>query len=97
MKVLIDGQAYEYDNARLLFSEAAFVQKKTGMKLPQWQRGLEEQDAFAVAGLVYILRKRAGEQPDWDTLEFDMATLEIIPDESEQETGPKEAAPADPQ
>lgn len=95
MKVSIDGQVYEYDATRLLFSEVAFVQKKTGMKLQEWQAGLGEMDAFAVAGLVYILKKRAGEQPDWDTLDFDMASLDFIDDEAPQEPAPKEGAPAD--
>lgn len=94
MKLTIDGQHYEFDMDRLLFSEMAFVQKKTGLKLQEWQRGLNEMDAFALAGLVYIVRKRAGEQPDWDTLDFDIASFDAEDDEAPEETGPKGVAPA---
>lgn len=94
MKVKVDGTEYEYDASKLLFSEAAFVQKKTGMKIQEWQQGLAEMDAFALAGLIYILRKRAGESPDWDTLEFDIASLEWVADDDEvEEPAPKEAGP----
>ena len=97
MKVIIDGKTYEFEQEKLLYSEIAFIQKKTGLKLQQWQDGLGEMDAFALGGLVYILRKRAGEQPDWDTLDFDVASLEIVGEDDEvQEPAPKEDAPAEP-
>ena len=95
MKIKVDGTTYEYDAERLLFSEAAFVQKKTGLKLQEWQKGLAEMDAYAVAGLVYILKKRAGEQPDWDSLDFDIAGLEFVAEDGVEEPSPKEAAAPD--
>ena len=91
MKIKVDGKVYEYDRTRLLYSEFAFVQKKTGLKLLAWQAALDEWDAEALAGLVYILRRRAGEPVEWDGLEFDLASLEIVPDEDEvAEPAPKE-------
>lgn len=91
MKIKVDGREYEYDPNRLLFSEAAFVQKKTGMKIQEWQQGLADMDAFALAGVVYIVRKRAGETPDWDTLDFDIASLEFVDDDEAEQPAPKEA------
>lgn len=93
MKVSIDGQVYEYDSTRLLYSEARFVQEKTGLRVQQWQEGLGEMDALAVGALVYILKQRAGENPDWDALDFNMASLEFV-SEDMADAGPKEDAPA---
>lgn len=94
MKVVVDGKTYEFEQEKLLYSEIAFIQKRTGLKLQDWQQGLAEMDAFALGGLVYILRKRAGEQPDWDTLDFDVASLEIVGEETDGEPAPKEDAPS---
>lgn len=94
MKVVVDGVTYEYDPNRLLLSEAMDTQIKTGLKLQAWQRGLEEMDAFAVKALVYLLKRRAKEDPDWDALDFDLASLEIHDDESGLEAAPKGDAPA---
>jgi hypothetical protein len=77
VKVTVDGQVYEYDPSRLMLTEAIEVQEKTGLNLKRWQAGLEEMDAFAVKALVYLLKKRAGETPDWATLDFDLASLDI--------------------
>jgi hypothetical protein len=103
MKVTVDGQVYEFDQGTLLVSEAMDIQSKTvgtpghpnGLRLVAWQRGLNELDAFAVRALVYLLKKRAGENPDWDTIEFNLAALEFD-DEDEDEPeieAPKEDGP----
>jgi hypothetical protein len=94
LKIKVDGKEYGYDPTKLLFSEAAFVQKRTGLKVQEWQAGLAEMDAYALAGLVYILRKRAGEAPDWDDFDFDIASLEFVDDDEADEPAPKEAGPA---
>ena len=95
MKINVDGQVYDYDERRLLNSELAFIQKKTGLKFEQWQQGLTELDAFATRALVYVLKKRAGEEPDWDALDFNM--LEIFDTDEDEDVeaveAPKEAAP----
>lgn len=81
MKVTVDGTVYEYDPTRLMLTEAIEVQEKTGLNLKRWQLGLEEMDAFAIKALVYLLKKRAGESPDWQRLDFDIAGLDIEDDE----------------
>jgi hypothetical protein len=91
MKVTVDGQVYDYDPTRLMLTEAIEVQEKTGLNLKRWQAGLEQMDAFAVKALVYLLKKRAGETPDWATLDFDLAGLEIE-DDSPPDPSDAEAA-----
>lgn len=88
MKVIIDGKRYDWEGERLLFSEAAFIQKKTGFKPQEWQKALGEFDSFAVAGLVYIIKKRAGEQPDWDTLDFDINSLQYEVEDADEAEDP---------
>jgi hypothetical protein len=77
VKVTIDGQVYDYQADRLMLTEAMEIQEKTGLNLRRWQQGLSEMDAYAVKALAYLLKKRAGETPDWDTLDFDLAGLDI--------------------
>ena len=79
----------------MLQSEAAFVQKKTGLRLFAWQAGLNTFDAEAIKGLVYLCKRRAGEQVDWDSLDFNLAGVEFIPDPDEvaEEPAPKEDGP----
>lgn len=93
MKVRVDGQDYDYDAGKLLLSEAMLIQNKTGLKLQAWQAGLQEMDAYAVKALVFLLKLRAKESPDWDSLDFDLGALEFVDDEPEVDAGPKEDAP----
>lgn len=95
MKVKVDGKTYEHDRTSLLINDAIQVKRQTGMTIPEWQVGLVRDDPDALKALVFLLKQRAGEDPDWDSLDFDFAGLEFIPDEApEDEPGPKDAAPA---
>lgn len=93
MKVIVDGTKYDYDATRLLISEAMEVKQRTGMNMQAWQQGLADIDPYAVKALVFLLKKRAGERPDWDTLDFDLGGLEMVEDEVPD--GPKEDAAGD--
>lgn len=94
MKVKVEGVTYDYDASRLLISEAMEVKQRVGMNLTTWQQGLADLDPAAVKMLVFLLKRRAGEQPDWETLDFDLGGMEMLDDEPEVETGPKGVAPA---
>lgn len=89
MKVTVDGQVYDYDANRLMVREAMELQQRTGMNLSRWQKGLQESDPTAILGLVYLIKQRADEKPDWDSLDFDLAAVEIEDDEAD-ESGPKD-------
>lgn len=88
MKVTVDGTVYDYDDEKLAFRDALEIQQRTGMTMRQWQQGLNDMAPDAVGALVYMLKKQAGEQVDWDTFDFDMGTLEFedtpeVPTEAE--------------
>lgn len=92
MKLKIDGTVYDFDQDRLMLSEAMAVQVATGMKVPQWQKALGEMDAYALGALVWLLRRRAGETDlRFEDVDFNLADLEDV---SEEEPDPTAAAPA---
>lgn len=92
MKFHIEDHKYEWDMRKLLVSEAIFVQEKTGLLVTPWKRALAEGEPKAIKALVYILKWRAGENPDWNTLDFDLAEVLVeVDDEPEPEVEvPKE-------
>lgn len=96
MKITIDGQAYEYDPARLLNTEAIALQRVTGMRMNEWTKSLQEGDATALTGLIWMLWRRNGREVDFDDVEFDIGALDIQDDQAEPD--PTLAAePADPE
>lgn len=90
MKITVDGKTYDHDANRLPVSEAILLGQLTGMTFKAWQTGLAEMDPVALKGLVYLIKLRAGERPDWASLDFDIASLEVADDEVP--TGADEAA-----
>lgn len=91
MKIKVDGQDYEYDENRLMLTEAMEIQEKTGLNLKRWQAGLSEMDAYAVKALLYLLKKRAGESPDWQTLDCNIAAIDFGDDEEPASPTPAES------
>lgn len=80
MKIKIDGKTYDHDANRLPVSEAIVISQLTGMTFQKWQAGLSQMDPVAVKALVYIVKLRAGEKPDWISLDFDLASMEVEDD-----------------
>lgn len=91
-KVTIDGQVFEYDPAKMLNTEAIALQKVTGLTVPAWAKALQEGDAYALTGLVWLLWRRNGREVAFDEVEFDIGQLDLQDDE---EPGPDPTPPAD--
>jgi hypothetical protein len=92
-KVTIDGQVFDYDPNRMLNTEAIAVQKVTGMRMKEWSAALEEGDAFALTGLVWLLWRRSGHEVAFDEVEFDIGSIRIEEDaDLGAEADPTEAA-----
>lgn len=91
MKIVVGDQTYEHDPARFMSSEARAVKRAIGMNPDEFNKGLGEDDPDAVAALVWILRRRAGE-PDlaFDDCDFNLSELKFLPDEPD----PTPAGPA---
>lgn len=80
---------YEFDDDRLLNTEAIALKKATGFNVRQFWEAFNDADPVAWTGMVWLARRRAGE-PDlrFSDVEFDLATLnETLVAESEDEPG----------
>lgn len=94
-KVTINGEKFDYDNSRLLNTEAIALQKVTGMTVQEWSTALKAGDAFALTGLVWLIWRRDGRETTFDAVEFDIATMEIEDDEPAAEPQEVPTAAAD--
>lgn len=92
MKITIDGQVYDYDPARMLNTEAIGLQKVTGMRMAEWTTALQEGDAFALTGLVWLLWRRNGREVSFDDVEFDIGALDLEDDEKPEDPNVPTAA-----
>lgn len=88
MRVTVGESVYEYDETKLLNTEAIALQKATGLKPPQFAEGLKEGDAIALSGLVWLILRRAGETVKFDDLEFDLASIDVEAVEEEKPANP---------
>lgn len=102
IKLTVQGVLYEFDNERLLLAEAREMKTLTGLTPPRWSVALDEGDADAVAALIFMAKKRAGETlrfSDLDTLDYADIEMEFIGEDEEQEgegEQPEAAPGADP-
>lgn len=100
IKLTVEGIVYEVDDGRMLIAEARELKKLTGLSVPKFWEGVNEVDADAVAGLVFLAKRRAGETlrfSDLDSLDIADVRLEPVEDEEDAEQGGQQAAaPADP-
>lgn len=75
MKLTLNGTEYQSKLFALLnpsIGEARIIKRHTGMSISEWRLGLmtlHREDPDVLAGLVFILKHRAGEQVDWSELE----------------------------
>lgn len=98
MKINVDGQVYEYDESRLMNTEAIALQRATGMKPGEFGEALNAGDAIAITGIVWLAWRREGRKVRFEDVEFNLAAFGIEGDEPEPEqeekegeTGPTEA------
>lgn len=64
----LDDTKYAYDTETLPLFEARLVKALTGLNAGAYLRGLGEMDEEALAAMVYLAKRRTGEEPDWDAL-----------------------------
>jgi hypothetical protein len=88
IKLKVEGTEYEWDSDRLLVAEARELKVLTGFTPPRWMAALDEQDPDAMAALIYLAKKRAGESlrfSDLDTLDYHDFDFEVVAPEADQE------------
>ncbi|MCX3064203.1 hypothetical protein [Streptomyces beihaiensis] len=86
IKLTVEGIDYEFDDQRMLVSEAREIKTLTGLTVPKLFAGVEEGDGDAIAALVFLAKKRAGEAlrfSELDSLNLADVDLEVAPDHDE--------------
>lgn len=91
MKLVVDGQAFEFDQSRITNVEGMAIERATGMLFGEWAEGLKKGSMLAQTALVWVVKKR--EDP---TLRFDDIVYETldVEDDGEPEIAP---APKEPE
>lgn len=93
-----DGPEYEFDETTLLVSEARLIKAHAGMGLKAFGEALEGGDPDALAAMLLIARRRAGEAVRWEDLgSVDLGKLNVVDEntegESEDPTEPTQTGP----
>lgn len=98
IKVTIKGEAFSFDNERYPMSEAIELETKLGMPFHEWKVSLSAGSAKALAGLVWLVLKRAGRDVPW--ADIISGAYELTEDEigieregGEDPTGPPSPTP----
>lgn len=71
----LDDKRYAYDTDTYPLFEARLVKSLTGLNAGAYLQGLGQMDEEALAAMVYIAKRRDGEDPDWDAL----GQMDLIP------------------
>jgi hypothetical protein len=91
--VKLGDERHVYDRATLMFREVQEIEKATSLSYAEWEQQLGRYSITAIAALLHVLRKRAGQPSDFATMEFAAADLEVVPlHDDDTEYTPDEAA-----
>lgn len=77
--VKLGDERYEFDRSSLMFTEVVEIENVTGLSFGEWQFELGRYSIRAVAGLLHVLRKRAGVPSDFETMNFAADDLDVTP------------------
>lgn len=79
VRVKLGDESYDYDRSSLMFREVVLIEDATGLSFGEWQSELGRYSIRAIAGLLHVLRKRAGVPSDYGSLDFSADDLECVP------------------
>lgn len=95
IKFTLEGESYDYDDSTMTVAEARIIKKHTGYGLRSWALNLQDMDADALVGLVFLAKRRAGEAIRWQDLDnLDIAKIGLVGDEAVE--GAEEGDDVDP-
>lgn len=98
MKIVLDGQAYDYDGTKAPMSEALWVEHVYKRRYAEWQEDLAAGSAKAMCMLACLIWRRDGRDvPFQDVLDgkVDFDLMEMLTSMAESARAEQEAA-ADP-
>ena len=62
MKIIIDGETFEYDGRRMPMSDALAIEKAWGRRYAEWEMELNAGSAEAACVLVWLVWRRDGRE-----------------------------------
>jgi hypothetical protein len=75
LRITLGEQVLDFDDNRLLNTEAIALRKVSGLTVDEFLRGISEFEPVALTVLVWLARRRAGETDlRFSDVEFDMGT-----------------------
>lgn len=78
LRLIVDGQTYSFDDARMLNIEAIALKKATGLNPQELWQGISAFDAEAITALVWLARRRTGERDlRYTAVEFDLGGMDM--------------------
>lgn len=78
MKFTLDGEQYEFDNGKLMTSEAIEVKKLTGLTMQQWSEAMQSTDPEAFKVMVWLTLGRVDARPEgvkYSQFDFDLMAV----------------------
>lgn len=77
--VKLGDERHEFDRRKLMYTEAAEIEKVTGLSYAEWSAQLGKASITAIAALLHVLRQRDGQPSDYKQMQFAAADLEVVP------------------
>ena len=87
LKVTIKGEVYSFDGERYPVSEAIELEEKLGMSFHAWRSALNSGSVKALAGFVWLVLKRNGQNVPWQDIVTGAYELSDSDVDIEQEGG----------
>lgn len=91
-----DRKTYAFDEDKIMNVEAMAIEQATGQPWLGIVQGLEKGSLTSFTAIVWILRKREEPWLQFTDVEFKVGELGAGDEEPDEDAGPKEEAPAEP-
>lgn len=83
MRVKLDDQSWSFDEDTLDLRDAFLIKSGTGLNFRPFLEGVQEMDPLCLQGLVWFLRRKAGEDAlTLDEVNFRLAELDVTQEEA---------------
>lgn len=77
--VKLGDERHEVEVGRLMFRDAAEIERVTGQSYAEWYAALNDHKITAIAALLHVLRKRDGQPSDFAAMDFAALELDVVP------------------
>ena len=102
MKIVLDGETYEYDNSHQPMSEALAIEQVYKRRYVEWQQDLGAGSAKALCVLAWVIWRRDGRDISFEDIiagkvDFDMTEMLVsLGDTGDEGAAPDPTIPATP-